>query len=328
MSRLAILGAGALGTALSVALHKRDRTIYNWSIEPDVVQAIRSGHENTKYLPGALVPPAIHFTLEIAEALEDAEAVIITVPSYAVREVSRMAVAHLPESAIIVSAVKGLEEESGLRMSEVIAQEFPPDLQVPVVAISGPYLAPELAQGCYAALDAGCEDLDPARRARQLIASPSVRLKPTNDIAGVEAGATFNTSYAIGAGIGDGLGWGVGERAAYISRALAEIARLAAALGGKRPTLYGLSGLGDLAALAYSPFSRNRGLGEEISRGHSLREILSGMVSVVEGVNACRAAHRIASENHIRLPIAEALFRIVHEDADPALFRKALTSSR
>lgn len=328
MSRIAILGTGALGTGLAIALHRRDRTIYSWSIEPDVVQSIRATRENSKYLPGALVPPAVHVTLEIAEALEDAEAALFTVPSYAVRDVARLAVPHLPESAIIVSAVKGLEEESSLRMSEVIEQELPPDLQIPVVAVAGPHLAPELAQGCFAALDAGCLTLDAARRARQLIATTTFRLKPTNDVAGVEAGSTLNTAYSIGAGIGDGLGWGMSERAVYLTKALAEIARLSSALGGKRPTLYGLSGLGDLAAIAYSPFSRNRSLGEEIAKGRSLREVLAGMVSVVEGVAACRAAHRIAAEYHIRLSLAEALYQIIHEDADPKLLQKALGSSR
>jgi glycerol-3-phosphate dehydrogenase (NAD(P)+) len=328
MSRIAILGSGALGTALSIALHKRDRTIYIWSVEPDVVEALRGTHENQKYLPGSLIPPAIHVTLEMSEALQDAEAAIITVPSYGVREVARRAVRHLPEGTIIVCAARGLEEGTHKRMSEVIQEELPPDLPAPVVAIHGPCLAPEIAQGSVAALDVACENLDAARRARQLLSTSKFKLKPTNDIAGAEAGSTFNTAYAIGAGIGDGLGWGMSERAAYLAKSLAEIARLAAALGGKRPTLYGLSGLGDLAATAFSPLSRNRTVGEEIARGRNLREILTGIVSVVEGVAACRAAHAIATEYHIRLSLAEALNQIVHEGGDPKLLQRALTASR
>jgi glycerol-3-phosphate dehydrogenase (NAD(P)+) len=328
MARIAILGAGALGTALSIALHKRERTIYLWTVESDVVEAIKETHQNSKYLPGALVPPAVHPTLDMAQALQDAEVVVMAVPSFAVKEVAQLTIAHLPDSAIIVSASRGLEEESLRRMSEVIQAELPPDLQLPVAAMSGPYLAPELAQGSTAGVDLACESLSSARQVRQLLSTPKFKLKPTNDIAGVEAGATFNTVFAVGAGIGDGLGWGMNERATYLTKSLAEISRLAAALGGKRPTLYGLSGLGDLTVTAFSPHSRNRTLGEELTRGRGLRDIVSGMVSVVEGVAASKAAHSIAAEHHIRLSITEALYQIVHEGEEPKLLQKALLASR
>lgn len=328
MARIAILGAGALGTALSIALHKRDRTVYLWSIEPDVVSAIKETHQNTKYLPGALVPPAVHTTLEMSEALEDADAAVLAVSSFAVKDVARLAIPHLPETALLVCAARGLEEGTHRRMSEVIQGELPPDLQIPVAAMSGPYMAPELARGSPAAVDVACETLEDARRARQMLGTSGFKLKPTNDIAGLEAASTFNTVFAVGAGIGDGLGWGMNERAAYLTKALAEIARLAAALGGKRPTLYGLSGIGDLTVTAFSPHSRNRTLGEELTRGKSLREIVAGMVSVVEGVAASKSAHAIATENHIRLSITEALHQILHEGGEPKLLQRALMASR
>lgn len=328
MPRIAILGGGALGTALSLALHKRDRSIYLWSVEADVVSALRQHHENPKYLPGFLIPPAVHVTQELSEALEDAEAAVLAVPSFAVREVTRMLVKYIPEESVIISATKGLEEGTWKRISELIEEEIPPDLPVSVAAMSGPCLAPELAGGSAAALDVASVTLETARKARQLLSKPNFRMKPTNDINGVEAGGALQTAYAVGAGIGDGLGWGMNERAAYISKALAEIARLASALGGKRPTLYGLSGLGDLTATSFSPHSRNRMLGEEIARGRSLRDAMSGLVSVVEGVNASRAAHSIATDYHLRLPIAEALHRILHDGEEPKLIQKALTAAR
>jgi glycerol-3-phosphate dehydrogenase (NAD(P)+) len=194
--------------------------------------------------------------------------------------------------------------------------------------MSGPCLAPELAAGSAAALDVASVTLDGARRARQLLATSGFRMKPTNDINGVEAGGALQTAYAVGAGLGDGLGWGMNERAAYLSKALAEIARLASALGGKRPTIYGLSGLGDLTATAFSPHSRNRMLGEEIARGRSLRDAQSGMVNVVEGVTATRAARAIAGDYHLRLPIAEALYAILQDGEEPRLIQKALISAR
>ncbi len=328
MARIAILGAGALGTALSMALHKRDRSISLWSVEPEVVHSLHQTHENTKYLPGFLVPPSVNVTLEMAQALEDAEAVILAVPSWAVREVTRSVVKIIPERSLIISATKGLEEGTWHRMSEVIAEEIPPDLPVSVVAMSGPCLAQELAGGSAAALDVASTTIDSARRARQLLATSRFRMKPTNDINGVEAGGALQTAYAVGAGIGDGVGWGMNERAAYISKALAEIARLASALGATRPTLYGLSGLGDLAATAFSPHSRNRMLGEELARGRSLRDAQAAMVSVVEGVNGSRAAHAIANDYHLRLPIAEALHQILQDGEDPRLLLKAITAAR
>lgn len=328
MSRIAILGGGALGTALSMALHKRDRSIFLWSIEADVVNGLKHRHENAKYLPGFLIPPSVHVTMEISEALEDADAAVLAVPSFAVREVTRMVVQHIPENSLIVSATKGLEEGTWKRMTEIIEEEIPPDLPVSVSAISGPCLAPELAGGSAAALDVASITLEGARQTRQLLSTPKFRMKPTNDINGVEAGGALQTAYAVGAGIGDGLGWGMNERAAFLSKSLAEIARLASALGAKRPTLYGLCGLGDLTATAFSPHSRNRMLGEELARGRSLRDAQSGLVSVAEGVNASRAAHSIATDYHLRLPIAEALHAILQDGEEPKQIQKALTSAR
>ena len=328
MSRIAILGGGALATALSIALHKRDRTIYLWSVEPEVVSTLQQNHENTKYLPGFLIPPSVHVTLEMSEALDDAEAAVLAVPSFAVREVTRLVVQKIPEHAVLVSATKGLEEGTWRRMSEVIEQELPPDLPISIVAMSGPCLAPELAGGSAAAMDVASVTLEAARRARQLLATSKFRMKPTNDINGIEAGGALQTAYSIGAGIGDGLGWGMNERAAYLSKALAEIARLASALGAKRPTLYGLSGLGDFAATAFSPHSRNRMLGEELARGRTLREAQAGLVSVVEGVNSSRAAHAIATDYHLRLPIAEALYEIIQDGAEAKSLQRALIAAR
>jgi len=328
MSRIAILGAGSLGTALAIALHKRDRTIYLWTIEPDVVHTLKRSHENTKYLPGFPVPTATHATTVIEEALEDIDAAVLAVPSFAVREVIRAAVPYLPESAILASAAKGLEEGTWLRMSQVIGQELPPDLPVPVVTISGPSLSTEMAHRSTAGLDAACEDLDAARRLRQHLGTSLFRLRPTNDVAGVEAGGTFKNAYAIGMGIGDGFGWGMNERSVYLTKAIAEIARLATALGGKRSTVYGLSGLGDLAVTSFSPHSRNRMLGEDLARGRSLREVLQSLVSVAEGVPAASAAHAIAAQHHLRLPIAVALHQILHDGADPKSLQRAVTSAR
>jgi glycerol-3-phosphate dehydrogenase (NAD(P)+) len=326
--KVAILGAGSLGTALALALPRRDRTLILWSIEPEVVQGLKRSRENQKYLPGFVLSPAVHCTLDLAEALDDADAALLTVPSYAVREVARQVVKLVPDRAVLVCAAKGLEEGTWLRMTQVIRQELPPDLPVPVVAMSGPCLAAEIARGSASAVDAACESIQAARKARHLIATPRFLMKPTADVAGVEAGGTFKNAYAVGAGIGEGLGWGMNERASFLTRALGEMARLASVLGARRATIYGLSGLGDLAVTSFSPHSRNRKIGEELARGRPLREILAGLVSVAEGIAAARSAHTIAQQYHLRLPIAAALDAILHDGAEPKSLEKALTGGR
>ena len=328
MSRVAIIGAGEFGTALSIALNKRDRSITLWSIEPEVVQTLRRTRENVKYLQGFLISPSVHITLDLGEALEDADAAVLCVPSSAVREVARQVLQKIPEGAVLVSAALGLEENTWLRMSQVISEEMPPDLPLPIVAISGPCLATEMARGSASAVDVACESIQAARRARHHLSSPRFHLKPSRDVAGVEASGTFKNAYAIGAGICDGFGWGMNARAAYLTRALSEIARLASVLGARRITVYGLSGLGDLAVSSFSPHSRNRRLGEELAKGHSLREVLAGMVSVAEGVHAARAAHTLALQHRLRLPIAEALNAVLHDGADPRTLEKALSATR
>jgi glycerol-3-phosphate dehydrogenase (NAD(P)+) len=313
---------------MAVALQKRDRSLTLWTVEPDVAESLRRTHENSKYLPGFLISPTVHVTIDAAEALEDVEVVLVTVPSHAVREVAKIVAPLIPESAVLVCAAKGLEEGSWKRMSQVLREEMAPDLPVPIVALSGPCLAPEMARGGVSAVDAACESSPSARRARSLLATPKLRMRTMTDVAGVEAGGTFKNAYAVGAGIGDGLGWGMNERAAYLTKALSEIARLASALGARRSTLYGLSGLGDLAVTSMSPHSRNRRLGEELARGRHLKEILSSTVNVTEGVAASRAAHAIAAEHRLKLPIAQSLYAILQEGAEPKSIERALRSAR
>jgi len=328
VSRIAILGAGALGTAMAIALQKRDRSLILWTVESDVADSLHRTHENSKYLPGFLISPTVKVTLDVAEALEDADVALVTVPSHAVREVARSAAPLIPETTILVCAAKGLEDATWKRMSEVIREELSPEVPVPIVALSGPCLAPEMARGGVSAVDLACETSAAARRAKSFLATSKLRMRPMTDIAGVEAGGSFKNAYAIGAGIGDGLGWGMNERAAYLTKALSEIGRLASALGARRSTLSGLSGLGDLVVTSMSPHSRNRRLGEELARGRHLKEILSSTVNVTEGVAASRAAHAIAAQNRLRLPISQALHSILHENAEPKSLERALKSAR
>lgn len=328
MARLAILGAGAIGTALSIALHRRERTLRLWTHEADVADTLRRTHENPRYLPGHLISPSVKVTMDLAEALDECEAVLLTVPSSVIREMARRIAPLLPNGASLISVARGFEEGSWLRMTEVIRSELPSDLDSEVLALSGPCLAPELARGGVAAVDIACERIESSRRQRHLLSTPHFRMHPTTDVPGVEATGSLNSAYALGAGIGDGLGWGMNEKATYLSKAVAEIARLAAALGARRSTVFGLSGIGDLSVLSFSMNSRNRKVGEDLARGRSLREAVAATASVTEGVAAGRAAHTIATQHRLRLPIAESLHAILQEGAEPNLIERAIARGR
>lgn len=313
-SGVAILGAGSLGTALAASLWRAGRKFSMWTIEEDVAESLRSYRENVKYLPGIKVPKEVQIETDLEAALEGAEIVVFTVPSHAIREVARRAGGLIPADSIVVSAAKGLERGTLLRMSQVLGEELPEPLRSRVVVLAGPSLAAEVGDGVPTGVDAASADPELARTVRGALAMRRFRFKIRRDVAGVEAGGTFKNLYAIGAGICDGLSLGHNTKAALMTRALAEMVAMARALGGKASTVYGLSGLGDLIATSSSPKSRNRTLGEHLGRGHKVAEITRGMVSVTEGVDAALCAHELALKHKLRIPVAEMIHRILEGD--------------
>ncbi|HEY3175351.1 MAG TPA: NAD(P)H-dependent glycerol-3-phosphate dehydrogenase [Candidatus Polarisedimenticolia bacterium] len=309
-----ILGAGSLGTALAASLWRPGRRLTLWTVEEDVADSLRTYRENVKYLPGIKVPKEVGVEMDPGAALQGAGIVIFAVPSHAVREVARRTGPLLPADAIVVSAAKGLERETLLRMSEVMTQELPQGLGSRIVVIAGPSLAPEIGEGVPTGVDVASADPDLARAVRAALAMKRFRFKIRRDVAGVEAGGTFKNLYAIGAGICDGLALGHNTKASLMTKALAEMVLLARSMGGKASTIYGLSGLGDLIATAGSPRSRNRTLGEHLGRGHKVAEITRGMVSVTEGVDAAHCAHELGVRHKLRIPVAETIYRILNGD--------------
>ncbi len=321
----AILGAGSLGTAVAAGLWRKDRRFTLWTIEEDVAASLRSYRENVKYLPGVKVPKEVEVETDLAAALRGAGIVMLTVPSHVVREVTRRLAPDLPAGAIVLSAAKGLERESLLRMSEVVAQELPEAARARIAVVSGPSLAPELAVGGPTGVDVAAADPEVARRVRAALSGKRFRCRLRRDVAGVEAGGTFKNLYAIGAGICDGLGLGHNAKAALITRALGEILICARALGGKASTIYGLSGLGDLVVTCSSSHSRNRTLGEHVGRGHRVSDVSRGMVSVTEGVEAVQNAHALSERRGLRLPLAETIYAILEGRERPdAIVRACL----
>jgi glycerol-3-phosphate dehydrogenase (NAD(P)+) len=330
--RVAILGAGNLGTTLGVVLTGgvpgmragRSREVVLWTIEPDVAAEIRDRRLNSKYLPEVDLPRALVVTTDLDEAVASSRILVITVPSKVVREVARRLGQALDrrraagdESPWIVSASKGLEAESHLRMTEVIASELPPSFVGRLVALSGPSIAHELCRGTPTAVVLASRDPRHARAVRRELQTPVLRFQISRDVAGVELGGVLKNAYALAFGLCDGLGLGLNTKAALLSRALAELARLGTALGGKRSTFFGLAGLGDLVGTGLSDHSRNRRMGAELARRRPADEAIAAIPGVVEGVGSVRLARELAAMRRLRLPLLEGIADAVDHKIDP-----------
>jgi glycerol-3-phosphate dehydrogenase (NAD(P)+) len=302
VSRIAILGAGSWGTALAIHLGHAGHQVRLWGRDPALVDRMTSTRSNAEYLPDVLLHDAVEPTASIRDALGAADFVIVAVPSHGVRHVLRLAAASVPRSAIVVSATKGIESESLLRMSEVIEAELGGPQRIAVM--SGPSFALEVARQCPTAMSVASRDADVATRVQLEFRGRYLRLYVSDDVAGVEVGGAVKNVIAIAAGAAEGLDLGHNAMAALITRGLVEISRLACALGGRRETLAGLSGLGDLVLTCTGDLSRNRRVGIALGRGRSLPEILAGMRMVAEGVNTTGAALALGARHGVELPIA------------------------
>ena len=298
---IAILGAGSWGTALAVHLARVGHHVRLWSVEPFVVAEMLERRANATYLPDVSLPAEVEPTGALDQAVAGASIVVAAVPSHAMRTVMRQAAPTLAPGATIVSVAKGLELATGLRMSQVIAAEV--GERHPAVALSGPSFAVEVARQLPTAVSVACERIDAAGRVQEEFRGKFFRLYATTDVAGVEIGGAMKNIIAIAAGVVDGLGLGHNTLAALITRGLAEISRLAAAEGGRRETLAGLTGLGDLVLTCTGPYSRNRHVGVELAHGRPIAEILTSMKHVAEGVKTAEAALAMGSRRGIELPI-------------------------
>lgn len=321
MSNIAVMGAGAWGTALALNLAQRgDHGIALWAHSPAVSKAINTTRENTAYLPGFKLPPSIDVTSKVAEALDSADIVLSVMPSHHVRASYSQFAPHLRPGQSIVSATKGVEDESGLRVSEVIAQVLAHHrLDLPIAVLSGPSFAQEIAAGSPTAVTIASRDLKLAARIQQEFAGRTLRLYTNEDVTGVELGGALKNVIAIAAGAVSGLALGHNSTAALITRGIAEITRLAVACGGRRETLAGLSGLGDLVLTCTGSLSRNRWVGMELGKGRSLSEALAALHGkVAEGVRTTPAAIDLASRHSVEMPIAEQVHAILYQAKHPS----------
>jgi glycerol-3-phosphate dehydrogenase (NAD(P)+) len=321
-----VLGAGSWGTALSVHLAREGRTVRLWARDPELVERMKATRENPQYLPGAVLPPAVTPMSALGPALDGTAFVIVAVPSHGVRAVVRAAIPFIASKAIVVSATKGLEVDTHARMSELIAGETA--ARFPVVVLSGPSFAAEVARGLPAAVLAASIDRSAAARVQEHFRGRALRLYVSDDVAGVEIGGALKNIIAIAAGAVDGLGLGHNAMAALITRGLAEMSRLACAEGGRRDTLAGLSGLGDLVLTCTGDLSRNRHVGVELGRGRTLSDILSGMHMVAEGIRTTGAALALGARHGIELPIAAQMAEVLEGRSSPAEAVEALMGRR
>jgi glycerol-3-phosphate dehydrogenase (NAD(P)+) len=309
-----VLGAGSWGTALAVHLARVGHEVQLWARDPSLAHSMRDRRVNGTYLPGVTLPDRVAVEESLEAALADSDLVLCAIPSHGLRAVLRMAAPCVRPRATIVSASKGLEPDTLLRMSEVVREEI--GLDRSVVVLSGPTFASEVAAGLPTAVLAASADARAAEIVQQKFRGPSFRLYASTDVIGVELGGASKNVIAIAAGVVEGLGLGHNALAALITRGLAEITRLACALGGRRETLAGLSGLGDLVLTCTGALSRNRYVGIELARGRRLTEIVSGMRMVAEGVRTTSAILALGERHEVELPIAAQMHEVLSGRAD------------
>lgn len=313
--RIAILGAGSWGTALAVHLARAGHAVRLWARDATLARDMSHARVNPRYLTDLPFPDGVTPTSALAEALDGASFVVAAVPSHGLRTVVRDAAPMVPASAVLVSAAKGLEARSLSRMSQVVAEET--GGRQPVVVLSGPSFAVEVGRALPTAVLAASTNPAAAARVQESFRGPAFRLYATDDVTGVEIGGAFKNVIAIAAGAVEGLGLGHNSMAALITRGLAEISRLACAEGGRRETLAGLSGLGDLVLTCTGDLSRNRHVGIELARGRTLAEVLAGMRMVAEGVRTTRVALELGERHGIELPIAARMAAVLEGRESP-----------
>jgi glycerol-3-phosphate dehydrogenase (NAD(P)+) len=317
MNRLAIVGGGSWGTALAIVLAPRFERVRLWAHEREVVRSMAEKRQNVVFLPGFWLPPQIEPTGEMGFALESADIVLGVMPSHHARAVYERMSPFLLPSMRFVSATKGIENGTLMRVSEVIADVVGRKFAPRVAVLSGPTFAKEIAQGEPATAAIASTDLELAREIQSAFAGPTFRLYTNNDPVGVELGAALKNVIAIAAGVCHGLNLGSNIIAALITRGLAEISRLAVALGGQPRTLAGLAGLGDLVLTCTGDLSRNRNVGIELGRGRSLPEILESMRMVAEGIHTTYAAVDLARRESVEMPITDQMYLVLREGKPP-----------
>lgn len=312
LERIAVVGAGGWGTALSLIWAKRGHRILLWGNNGSRVEEIRKTRENKIHLPGATLPESVGLTSELKKC-GDADLIVFVTPSTALREIAgRLQISN--KDAVLLSCVKGLEHGTGKRMSEILAETFPGHA---VAVLSGPNLAIEVSRELPTATVVACTDPVRATALQHHLGTPRFRIYTGEELIGIELGGALKNIFAIAAGAGDGLGLGDNSKAALVTRSLTEMIRLGTKMGADARTFYGLSGAGDLVATCFSQLSRNRQVGEQLGRGRTLDEITSSMQTVPEGIPTAKSAYECARKLNIDTPVIDEVYALVHQGKSP-----------
>lgn len=311
MKRIAIIGAGSWGTALAVMAAHAGHEVKLWSRNVDVVDSINERRFNASYLTSVEIPARVTATHEVDATLIDAEHVIFAAPSHAARELFTAMTPHLPEAAIIINVAKGIESETGKRISEIVKEVAGANHSF--VCLSGPSFAKEVVAGHPTAIVAASKDATAARAVQNDLSFENLRIYTNPDVIGTEIGGSVKNVMAIAAGMATGLGFGSNSVAALITRGLAEITRLARREGAQVETLTGLAGLGDLVLTCTGTLSRNRFVGQELGKGRRLEEITAELTEVAEGINTARAVKNLANRAGLEMPIVNEVNAVLYE---------------
>jgi glycerol-3-phosphate dehydrogenase (NAD(P)+) len=314
MRKIAIIGDGGWGTALSIALFRKGLNVSLWGFLKSYVEEVARSRENVKFLKGIKIPDGIDITPLLSKALDGANAVILAVPSKYFRDVLGQLKEIVEEDTIYISVTKGIEEKTLMRMSEVIKDALGKDKKI--VAVSGPSIAIEVARGLPTTVVASSQDANLVKEVQSAIMSESLRVYTSDDLIGIELGGSLKNIIAIAAGISDGLRFGTNTKAAILTRGLAEISRLGVAMGAKRETFSGLSGMGDLVTTCISPY-RNRWFGEMLGKGKKAKEILKETEMVVEGVTTSKSAYELSNRYNVDMPITHEVYSIIYNGKSP-----------
>ena len=304
MAKIGMIGAGSWGIALTWLLTNNGHQVTVWSALEDEIRLLQEKHEQTSKLPGVILADSVSFTTSLKEAVKGRDLLVLAVPSPFVRSTAHQLRDVVEEKQIIVNVAKGIEEKTLMTLSEVIEEEIP---QAQVAVLSGPSHAEEVGKGVPTTIVAGAKTRSAAEKIQNIFMSPVFRVYTSPDVLGIELGAALKNVVALAAGIADGLGYGDNTKAALITRGITEIARLGMAMGGRRETFFGLSGIGDLIVTCASMHSRNRRAGILIGQGHTMEEVQM----VVEGVYSAKAAMGLAEKYHVSLPIIEQVNQVL-----------------
>jgi glycerol-3-phosphate dehydrogenase (NAD(P)+) len=315
--KIAVIGAGSWGTTLANLLAKKGYSVTLWCYEADLADRMRQSRINDLYLPQIILADSLMIENNLTAAVSDKDVVLFVTPSQLTRRVLQQALPNITSEMLVLSASKGIENDSLMLLSEVFEEVLPQQMHANIGFISGPSFAKEVSEEMPSAVVAAAKDFFVAQRIQEMFSTDRFRVYTSNDIVGVELGGAMKNVIALAAGVSDGLGFGHNTRAALITRGLAEMTRLGLKLGGQIETFAGLAGMGDLVLTCTGDLSRNRSVGIELGKGRKLDSILSGMQMIAEGVKTTLSAYQLADKLEVEVPIIEQMYQILYEDKEP-----------